>query len=66
MSHSDSGAIRTLIPGHSAHFLEKLGGGGKRWLIPKCGMLFLEEQGGRHGQGAINREENQRNIEIEV
>jgi hypothetical protein len=29
-------------------------------------MLSLEEQGGRHAPGAINREQDQRNTEIEV
>jgi hypothetical protein len=34
-AHSNSGLIRTVIPELSAHFF----GGGKRWLIPKYGML---------------------------
>jgi hypothetical protein len=34
---------------------------------PKMWVCYpLEEQGGRHAPGAINREQDQRNTEIEV
>jgi hypothetical protein len=59
MPHSDSGACRTLL--------------GKKWgerktlVNPKMWVCYpLEEQGGRHAPGAINREKDQRNIETEV
>ena len=74
MPHSDSGVCRTVIPGHAAHrfrgmshTFRKKWGERETLVNPKMWVSYpLEEQGGRHAPGAINREEDQRSTAIEV
>jgi hypothetical protein len=57
MSHSQTGVSRTL-------FIKR--GQRKKLVNPKLWHAIFQEQGGKHGPGAINREKIQRNIAFEI
>ena len=57
MPHTQTGVSRTL-------FIKR--GQRKKLVNPKLWHAIFQEQEGKHGPGAINREKNQRNIAFEI